>query len=140
MATIVKPLINRPLTERSAWKGLELHYKKGLRPASARSVRGRRRARRRLTAEAAGIYLDYSKNRVTDETIRSFMQLAEESGLRQRIDAMFSGEKINLTEIEPFCIRCWAARISISSTERTSCRVHEVAGPNGRFLGACPPR
>jgi len=52
----------------------------------------------RLTVEAAGIYLDYSKNRITDETIRLLLELAKESGLRSRIDAMFSGEKINVTE------------------------------------------
>ncbi|HEX3992422.1 MAG TPA: glucose-6-phosphate isomerase [Acetobacteraceae bacterium] len=52
----------------------------------------------RLTAEAVGIYLDYSKNRVTDETMRLLVQLAEQSGLRERIDAMFSGEKINVSE------------------------------------------
>jgi glucose-6-phosphate isomerase len=52
----------------------------------------------RLTLEDVGLYLDYSKNRITDETIRLLVQLAEESGLRSRIDAMFSGEKINVTE------------------------------------------
>jgi glucose-6-phosphate isomerase len=52
----------------------------------------------RLTAEACGIYLDYSKNRITDETVQLLVRLAEESGLRARIDAMFAGEKINLTE------------------------------------------
>ena len=52
----------------------------------------------RLTAEAAGIFLDYSKNRVTDETLRLLLQLADESGLRDRIDAMFRGEQINVTE------------------------------------------
>ena len=52
----------------------------------------------RLTAEAVGLYLDYSKNRVTDETLKLLVQLAEESGLRERIDAMFRGEKINITE------------------------------------------
>jgi len=52
----------------------------------------------RMTAEAVGIYLDYSKNRITDETVRLLLQLAEESGLRSRIDAMFRGEKINVTE------------------------------------------
>src|SRR6185295_3816535 len=52
----------------------------------------------RLTAEAAGLYLDYSKNRITDETLDLLMQLADESGLRARIDAMFAGEKINVTE------------------------------------------
>jgi glucose-6-phosphate isomerase len=51
-----------------------------------------------LTLEAAGIYLDYSKNRITDETIQLLLQLAEESGLASRIDAMFNGEKINVTE------------------------------------------
>ena len=51
-----------------------------------------------MTAEAAGLYLDYSKNRVTDETLKLLLQLAEESGLRERTEAMFSGEKINLTE------------------------------------------
>ena len=52
----------------------------------------------RMTAEAVGLYLDYSKNRITDETLKLLLQLAEESGLRERIDAMFRGEKINITE------------------------------------------
>ena len=52
----------------------------------------------RLTAEGAGVFLDYSKNRVTDETLRLLVQLATESGLRERIDAMFRGEKINVSE------------------------------------------
>src|SRR4029077_6244151 len=52
----------------------------------------------RLTTEAVGLYLDYSKNRVTDETLRLLLQLAEECGLRARIDAMFRGDKINVTE------------------------------------------
>src|SRR6202034_3698071 len=52
----------------------------------------------RMTAEGVGIYLDYSKNRITDETLKLLLQLAEQSGLRERIDAMFSGEKINVSE------------------------------------------
>ncbi len=52
----------------------------------------------RFTAEAAGLFLDYSKNRITDETLKLLLQLAEESGLRERIDAMFRGEKINVSE------------------------------------------
>src|SRR5512133_3218420 len=52
----------------------------------------------RMTAEAMGLYLDYSKNRITDETLKLLLQLADESGLRERIDAMFRGEKINITE------------------------------------------
>ncbi|MBL8906278.1 MAG: glucose-6-phosphate isomerase, partial [Rhizobiales bacterium] len=53
---------------------------------------------KRLTLEAAGLYLDYSKNRVTDETLGLLVKLAEESDLRGRIEAMFAGEKINITE------------------------------------------
>ena len=52
----------------------------------------------RFTVEAVGLFLDYSKNRITDETLKLLLQLAEESGLRERIDAMFRGEKINVTE------------------------------------------
>ena len=52
----------------------------------------------RMTAEADGVYLDYSKNRINDETLRLLTELAEQSGLRDRIDAMFRGEKINVTE------------------------------------------
>src|SRR6202035_5151202 len=52
----------------------------------------------RMTAEAVGLFLDYSKNRITDETVKLLIELAEESGLRSRIDAMFRGEKINTTE------------------------------------------
>ena len=52
----------------------------------------------RMTAEAAGVYLDYSKNRINDETLKLLIELAEQSGLRARIDAMFRGDKINVTE------------------------------------------
>ncbi len=86
------------LTQRPEWKALETHY---------RQIRGRHlrelfavdpdRAGR-MTVEGAGIYLDYSKNRITDETLTLLLQLAEASGLRPRIDAMFRGDKINVTE------------------------------------------
>jgi glucose-6-phosphate isomerase len=87
-----------PLTARPAWKALEAHHEKirglHLRTLFADDVtRGER-----LTAEAAGIYLDYSKNRVTEETVALLCRLAEESGLRERINAMFRGDKINVTE------------------------------------------
>src|SRR5262244_3242953 len=87
-----------PLFMRPSWKALGSHYremeKMHLRQLFASdSSRGER-----LTLEAAGIFLDYSKNRVTDETLRLLLKLAEESGLRERIDAMFRGEKINVTE------------------------------------------
>ena len=86
------------LRMRPAWALLEKHYQKmeglHLRQLFAEDLkRGER-----LTVEAAGIYLDYSKNRITDETLKLLFQLAQESGLRQRIDAMFRGEKINVTE------------------------------------------
>src|SRR5437763_1291207 len=87
-----------PLTERAAWRALEAHAP-GVRELHLRKLFGDDPARgERMTVEAAGIYLDYSKNRVTDDTLRLLLQLAEESGLRDRIDAMFRGEKINVTE------------------------------------------
>src|SRR4051794_25205723 len=88
----------KPLKEHSAWKSLETHYAK-VQELHLRTLFAEDPGRgERLTAEAAGIYLDYSKNRVTEETVRLLLQLAEESGLRTRIDAMFRGEKINVTE------------------------------------------
>jgi glucose-6-phosphate isomerase len=88
----------QPLTTRPAWKLLEAHYQK-IRNAHLRQLFADDPKRgERLTAEAAGIFLDYSKNRITDETLKLLLQLAEESGLRGRIDAMFRGDKINITE------------------------------------------
>jgi len=98
MGTFVEPIADRPLTERAAWKDLEVHSQRN-RKLHLRELFAKDGERgNRLTAEAAGIYLDYSKNRVTDETLKLLFQLAEESGLRQRIDAMFRGDKINRTE------------------------------------------
>jgi glucose-6-phosphate isomerase len=88
----------KPLTRRKAWKALEAHYKK-VRQLHLRELFADDPERgERLTAEAVGIYLDYSKNRITDETLTLLIGLAEQSGLRERIDAMFHGEKINTTE------------------------------------------
>ncbi|PYN77515.1 MAG: glucose-6-phosphate isomerase [Candidatus Rokuibacteriota bacterium] len=87
-----------PLTARPAWKALEAHHEK-IRDLHLRELFADDATRgERLTAEAVGIYLDYSKNRVTDETAALLCRLAEESGLRERIDAMFRGDKINQTE------------------------------------------
>jgi glucose-6-phosphate isomerase len=81
-----------------AWKALAVHHDQ-IRHLHLRQLFADDPARgERLTATAAGIALDYSKNRVTDETLRLLVQLAEASGLRERIDAMFRGEKINVTE------------------------------------------
>src|SRR5499425_2446485 len=87
-----------PLAERQAWKGLKAHHEK-IREMHLRKLFADDAKRgERMTVEAVGLYLDYSKNRITDETLKLLLQLAEESGLRERIDAMFSGEKINITE------------------------------------------
>ena len=87
-----------PLRERPAWNALEEHYDDihniHLRELFAQdATRGER-----LTAEGAGLFLDYSKNRVTDETLTLLIQLAQESGLAERTEAMFSGERINVSE------------------------------------------
>ena len=87
-----------PLSERPAWTALQAHYeqigKKHLRDLFGEDpVRGER-----FVVEAGGIFLDYSKNRITDETLKLLVQLAEQSGLRAKIDAMFRGDKINITE------------------------------------------
>jgi glucose-6-phosphate isomerase len=90
-----------PLRERPAWKALEQHYSEiggqHLRDLFA----GEPGRGERLTAEAAGLYLDYSKNRITDETLRLLIQLAQESGLQQRRDMMLRGERINVSENRP---------------------------------------
>lgn len=87
-----------PLTQRSTWKALEEHYHK-IRALHLRTLFSQDPNRgERFALEAVGIYLDYSKNRVTDETLHLLLELAASSGLRERIDAMFRGEKINVTE------------------------------------------
>jgi glucose-6-phosphate isomerase len=87
-----------PLKQRSAWKALEQHYQK-IHDVHLRTLFGEDPRRgERFTAEAAGLYFDYSKHRITDETMRLLLALADEIGLRAGIDAMFAGEKINLTE------------------------------------------
>jgi glucose-6-phosphate isomerase len=86
------------LTESTAWKALEAHHA-DVKDTHLRELFAADPARgMRLTADAVGIYLDYSKNRLTDETRRLLVALAEERGLRERIDAMFNGQKINVTE------------------------------------------
>jgi glucose-6-phosphate isomerase len=87
-----------PVTQLDAWKALEAHaFKTRELHLQKLFVEDPKRGER-LTVDAAGIYFDYSKNRITDETILLLLDLAEESGLRSRIDAMFNGEKINVTE------------------------------------------
>ncbi|HBZ56386.1 MAG TPA: glucose-6-phosphate isomerase, partial [Syntrophobacteraceae bacterium] len=93
MATITKPL-----TQRQAWEALAAHYRK-VRELHLRELfADAPRRGENMTLEAVGLLLDYSKNRVTDETLKLLVQLAEEAGLRERIDAMFRGDRINITE------------------------------------------
>ena len=87
-----------PLRERKAWQALERHYAE-ISGAHLRDLFAADPGRgERLTAEAVGIYLDYSKNRITDETLALLVELAEESGVPERRDAMFRGEHINVSE------------------------------------------
>jgi glucose-6-phosphate isomerase len=87
-----------PLTARPAWKALQDHYQE-IRNVHMRTLFSQDPRRgERFAVEAAGLYLDYSKHRITDETMRLLLRLAEECGLRARIDAMFAGDKINVTE------------------------------------------
>jgi glucose-6-phosphate isomerase len=89
---------NQPLKKRKAWKALTAHHKaiEGLLLQELFADDPKRG--QRYTAAGAGLFLDYSKNRITDETLKLLIELADESGLRAKIDAMFSGEKINITE------------------------------------------
>jgi glucose-6-phosphate isomerase len=93
MAAIIEPL-----SKRRAWKALAAHYKKAGELHLRELFADDPRRGERMSVEAVGLFLDYSKNRVTDETLKLLLQLAEESGLRERIDAMSRGERINITE------------------------------------------
>jgi glucose-6-phosphate isomerase len=125
-----------PLRRRPAWTALTEHYQQlsstHLREFFADDPdRGER-----LTTDAVGIYLDYSKNRVTDETVRLLIELAEQSGLRERIEAMFNGDKINVTEdraVLHVALRAPAnQRIKVDDIDVVPA-VHEVLGRMAEF-------
>ena len=88
----------KPLTKRPAWKALAAHHKKIEKLHLRKLFANDPERGERLTVDAAGLYLDYSKNRITNQTVKLLVQLAKESKLSEQIAAMFSGEKINLTE------------------------------------------
>ena len=88
----------KPLTQLPAWKALTAHYKKIKDVTLHELFSADARRGEQFTATGAGLFLDYSKNRVTGETLKLLVQLADQSGLKARIEAMFSGEKINITE------------------------------------------
>jgi glucose-6-phosphate isomerase len=86
------------LTQTPSWQALQSHYEK-IKDLPLRQLFADDPARgERMTAGTGGLYLDYSKNRITDETLRLLIQLANERGVAARRDAMFRGEKINITE------------------------------------------
>jgi glucose-6-phosphate isomerase len=98
MAARVEAITKRPTVRHQAWKDLSTHHKK-VKELHLRQLFAEDPKRgTHMTAEAMGLLLDYSKNRITAETVKLLLKLAEESRLRERIDAMFGGEKINITE------------------------------------------
>jgi len=127
-----------PLTERPAWKALEAHYHQ-VRELHLRKLFGDDPRRgERMTAEAVGLYLDYSKNRITDQTLKLLLQLAEESGLRARIDSMFRGERINLTEkraVLHVALRAPKGAVIIVDGENVVPQVHAVLDKMANFSG-----
>jgi glucose-6-phosphate isomerase len=98
LAITAQAVTKRSATKGQVWKNLATHFRK-VRDLHLRQLFAEDPKRgKRMTAEAVGIFFDYSKNRITDETLRLLIQLAKESRLRKRIDAMFRGDKINVTE------------------------------------------
>src|SRR6516165_4766457 len=88
----------KPLTQRPAWKALAAHHKKVSKLHLRQLFAADKKRGEQFTAVGAGLFLDYSKNRINAETLKRLVRLAKESGLRERMHAMFRGEKINLTE------------------------------------------
>jgi len=125
-----------PLTKRAAWKALETHYS-AIRGLSLRNLFAKDPKRgERLAAGAIGLYFDYSKHRITDETIKLMLQLAEESGLRAHIDAMFRGEKINVTEkraVLHVALRAPKGQTIIVDSENVVPQVHAVLDKMANF-------
>src|SRR6201982_3550827 len=98
MAASPQPQVKKQAIKQSAWKALASHYKTVSKLHLRQLFADDPKRGERMTVEAAGLFLDYSKNRITHETVKLLIELAEESGLRPRIEAMFRGEKINVTE------------------------------------------
>ena len=123
-------------TQLSAWEALIAHQQK-IRDLHLRKLFADDPKRgERLTVEAVGLYLDYSKNRVTDETLKLLVRLADESGLRSRIDAMFRGDKINITEnraVLHVALRSPKGASIVVDGENVVLRVHAVLDKMANF-------
>ena len=119
----------KPLTSLKAWKDLKTHAREVAKVHLRALFADDPKRGERLTAEAAGLFLDYSKNRITDETIKLLLALAEESKLRERTDAMFSGQKINITEkraVLHVALRAPKGQTILVDGEDVVPKVHEV--------------
>ena len=125
-----------PVGARPAWRALEAHHRR-IRDIHLRRLFADDPTRgERLTVEAADVFLDYSKNRVTDETLELLLQLAKESGLRERIDAMFRREKINGSEqraVLHIALRSPRDATILVDGENVVPRVHEVLDRMSEF-------
>ena len=124
------------LTEYAAWKALEAHYRKVKALPLRKLFANDPRRGERMTAEAVGIYFDYSKNLITDETLALLLKLAEECDLRGRIDAMFRGDAINVTEkraVLHVALRAPRGRSITTGGEDVVPRVHDVLDKMAEF-------
>ncbi len=127
---------DKPLRERAAYKALAAHYQKLGSLHLRQLFAGDPNRGERYTAEAAGLFLDYSKNRITGETLGLLLQLAEESGLKARVDAMFAGEKINTTEhraVLHVALRAPRSASIVVDGENVVPAVHEVLDKMAAF-------
>ena len=98
----------KSITQRPAWQALAAHHQK-IKDVTLKSLFARDATRgERLTLEDVGLYFDYSKHRITDETLKLLLELANERGLAERLDAMFRGDKINVTENRAVAACCLA--------------------------------
>jgi len=120
---------NAKLTGRRSWEALETHHKKMGETHLRKLFAGDPKRGERLSVEAVGLHLDYSKNRIKDKTVKLLIQLAEECGLRERIDGMFRGDKINITEKRAVLHTALRAPKTVSimvDGENVVPKVHEV--------------
>ena len=140
---ILKAPSSKPLTKRKAWAALKANHKTVGAVHLRKLFADDPKRGTKFTAEALGIYLDYSKNRITDKTLKLLLELAKESGLRERIDAMFRGEKINITEnraVLHVALRAPKGEIHPGGRQKRGARSPRRARQDGGFLQSHPQR
>lgn len=133
-------MVAHSLTQRSAWKALAAHHRSLVDTHLRQLFADDPKRGERMTLEAVDLYLDYSKNRLTDETLKLLVRLAEEAGLRERIDAMFAGEKINVTEqraVLHVALRAPRGASIVVDGENVVPAVHAVLDRMADSAGAC---